>query len=110
MALTSAAIGTSNTTIYSSTGNNAITCMIFCNIVAFDASNPNANIATLTLYAVPNGATLSNNNLIAKAIPITAGETLSFDQEKLVLGNGDTLVAVSDTASRLVVTISTLAV
>jgi hypothetical protein len=44
------------------------------------------------------------------AIPITAGETLSLDQEKLVLANGDTLVAKSDTANALVMTISTLAV
>ena len=48
--------------------------------------------------------------MIVNAIPITAGETLSLDQEKLVLGNGDALIAKSDTGSTLVMTISTLAV
>jgi hypothetical protein len=62
------------------------------------------------LYAVPSGQTLSSTNLIINAIPVTAGETLSLDQEKLVLGNGDTLVAKSDVGSTLVMTISTLAV
>jgi hypothetical protein len=110
MALTSVAIGTTNTTIYSSSGNNAITTIIICNINAFNPSNPTANTANFTLYAVPNGQSLSTTNLIVNAVPITAGETLSLDQEKLVLGNGDVLVAKSDTASALVTTISTLAV
>lgn len=110
MALTSAAIGTTNTTIYTSSGSNAITCMIFCNTNAFNPSSPNANIAYLTLYAVPNGSSLTSTNLIVNQVPITAGETLSLDQEKLVLSNGDILVAVSSAANSLVTTISTLAV
>jgi len=73
-------------------------------------ATPTLNTAKFTLYAVPNGQTLSNTNLIVNSIPLTAGETLSLDQEKLVLGNGDTLVAKSDTANALVMTISTLAV
>ena len=110
MALTSTSIGTTNTTVYTSSGNNAITTMIICNVNAFVDATPTLNTAKFTLYAVPNGQSLSNRNLIVNAIPITAGETLSLDQEKLVLGNGDTLVANSDTDSALVITISTLAV
>jgi hypothetical protein len=48
--------------------------------------------------------------MIVNAIPITAGETLSLDQEKLVLANGDSLVAVSSVGTTLVMTLSTLAV
>jgi len=110
MALTSTAIGTTNTTVYASTGSNAITTIIICNVNAFVDATPTLNTAKFTLYAVPNGQTLSNTNLIVNSIPLTAGETLSLDQEKLVLGNGDTLVAKSDTANALVMTISTLAV
>lgn len=110
MALTSTAIALTNTTVYTSSGNNAITTMIICNVNAFNPSSPTANTANFTLYAVPSGQSLSSTNLIVNAVPITAGETLSLDQEKLVLGNGDTLVAKSDTASALVMTISTLAV
>jgi hypothetical protein len=110
MALTSSTIGTGNTTVYTSSGSNAITTIIICNINAFVDATPTANTAKFTLYAVPSGQTLSSTNLIVNAIPITAGETLSLDQEKLVLGNGDTLVAKSDVGSTLVMTISTLAV
>jgi hypothetical protein len=59
---------------------------------------------------VPSGGTPGPTNLIANQLPITAGETLSLDQEKIVLGNGDSLVAISSVATTLVMTLSTLAV
>jgi len=96
--------------VYTSTGSNAITSMIICNLFAFDPANPTNNTANLSLYAVPAGVTLTANHLIVNAIPITAGETLSLDQEKLVLANGDMLYAKSSVASTLVMAISTLTV
>jgi hypothetical protein len=110
MALTSSALTTGQTTVYTSSGNNAITSMIICNIIAYNPSTPAANTANFTLYAVASGQSASNTNMIVNAIPITAGETLSLDQEKLVLANGDSLVAVSSVGTTLVMTLSTLAV
>lgn len=107
MALTATLIGTSNTTVYTSTGSNAITCMMVCNYHASSAAN-------LTLYAVPNSAgsagTAANTNMIIKTLTIPAGETVSLDQEKLVLSNNDTIVAISTIASALTIVISTLPV
>jgi hypothetical protein len=112
MALNSTLIGTTNTTVYTSsvTGTqvgNAITSMIVCNY-------SNSTAATLTLYAVPhNGGTTGtagNVNMIINALPIPAGETVSLDQEKLVLDPNDTIVAVSSQATTLTITISTLPV
>jgi hypothetical protein len=48
--------------------------------------------------------------MIVNALPITAGETLSLDQEKLVLTTNDTLVAKSSVGATLSITISTLPV
>jgi hypothetical protein len=110
MALSSTAIGTTNTTVYTSSGNNAITSIIVCNVYAYNPSFPTDHTAKFSLWAVASGNSASNTNLIVNAIPITAGETLSLDQEKLVLGNGDTLVALSDSGSTLSITISTLPV
>lgn len=110
MAITSAAITTTATSVYSSTGSNAITCIIICNLFQFDAGNPALNTTNFYLYAVPGGGTPTNVNLIVNGLPITAGETLSLDQEKLVLENGDKLYAKADDGSTLVMTISTLAV
>jgi len=71
---------------------NAITCIMICNTSA-------STSATLTLYAVPatgGGTTVgsaSAANMIINALNIPAGETVSLDQEKLVLTNNDTIVA-----------------
>ena len=87
-----------------STGN-AITSMMICNYSGADD--------TLTMYAVPSGSSLptdANKTMLINALPIPAGETVSLDQEKLVLSSNDTIVAVSTVASTLAMTISTLPV
>lgn len=110
MALTSAAVTTGNLTVYTSSGNNAITTIVVCNVNAYNPASPTANTAQFTLWAVPNGSTANNSNMMVNAIPITAGETLSLEQERLVLGNGDSIVVKSDTANALAITLSTMVV
>jgi hypothetical protein len=111
MALTSSIIGTSNTTVYTSTVSgsqtgNAITCMMICN---YGSASSN-----ITIYAVPNSGgsvgSAANTNMIISALTIPIGETVSLDQEKLVLSSNDTIVAVSTVATTLAMTISTLPV
>lgn len=110
MAITNTQILTTDTTIYTSSGNNAITTVIVCNTATFDAGNPTVGQTNLYLHAVPYGGSVSSVNLIVNGLPIPAGETVSFDQEKMVLSDGDTLVASSDSPANLVATVSTLAV
>jgi len=101
MAITNTAILATNTEIYSSSGNNAITTVIICNTGGTDR--------TLTLYAVPNGGTAGTVNMIVNALNVPAGDTVSFDQEKMVLSTGDKLIAVASNTG-LSATVSTLAV
>lgn len=112
MALTSSLIGNTNTTVYTSTitgsqTGNAITSMIICNYTG-------GTTTTVTLYAVPNSAgavgTPSNTNMIVYQLSVPPGETVSLDQEKLVLSANDTIVAVAGAASVLSMTLSTLPV
>ena len=114
MAITNATIGTSSAAIYTSTSSagDAITSVIVCNTAEFDPENPTAGQVELTLYAVPSGGSASSpasNTMIVNKLPVPAGETVSFDQEKLVLSLGDMLVAKGSIAN-LVATVSTLAV
>lgn len=102
MALTSHVINTTNTSIYTSSGNNAITSIIVCNL--------NASTANLTLYAVPNGSSIGASTTMISALSIPSGETLSLDQEKLVLANGDAIYAISSLANALTIIVSTLPV
>jgi hypothetical protein len=106
MALTASLVGTTNTTVYTSSGNNAVTCMMVCNYSVAST--------TLSLYAVPNSGgavgTASNTNKIVSALSIPAGETVTLDQEKLVLAGNDTIVAIAGTTTSLNIVISTLPV
>jgi hypothetical protein len=117
MAITNAKITTSSAAIYTSSGANAITTVIVCNRKVFDPLNPTDNTAKLSLYAVPNGGSATSpaiETIIVNELVVPAGETVSFDQEKMVLANGDMLVAISNVGTTgnptLVATVSTLAV
>lgn len=115
MAITNESIGTTSSAIYTSTGNNAITTVIICNTALFDPTNPTLGQTNLYLYAVPAGGSAGSppaNSIIVNGLPIPAGETVMFDQEKMVLADGDMLVAKSEPTepTNLVATISTLAV
>jgi hypothetical protein len=116
MALTATAItvtsltsggGVNGTTIYTSSGNNAITSMIAC--------NNSTGAINLSLYAVPSGKTAYANPecTIVSVLVVPAGETVSFDQEKLVLGNIDVICAIASSSystTGVSVVISTLPV
>lgn len=105
--LKSTAIGTSSTDIYTSSGTNAITTVIVCNTATPD---PVVGLTYLTLHAVANGDSVGSTNMIVNQLPVPAGETVSFDAEKMVLSNGDRLVAYSASPANLAVTVSTLPV
>lgn len=114
MAIVNTSLTSTEASVYTSIGNNAITTVIVCNTSTYNPSNPTANQSMVYLYAVPNDegsvGIASNDNIIVNGLPIPAGETVSFDQEKMVLANNDSLWAKTDSASNLVVTVSTLAV
>ena len=110
MAIRNTALTSTAQSIFPSTGNNAITTMIFCNTSAFVPSTPAANTSLLYVYAVPSGGTAGPSNIIVNGLPIPAGETVSFDQEKIVLANGDFISAKTDSASNITATVSSLAV
>jgi hypothetical protein len=89
-------------TLASGSGARAITTVIVCNTGTTDR--------TVTLYAVPNpGTTASTGNMIVNALTVPAGDTVSFDQEKMVLATGDQLKAICS-GTGLTATVSTLVV
>ncbi len=96
-----ATIAGSANTLVSGSGARAITTVIVCNTTASDK--------TVTLYAVPNGGSAGDGTMIVNTLTVPAGDTVSFDQEKMVLGSGDELKAICS-ASGLTATVSTLVV
>jgi pectin methylesterase-like acyl-CoA thioesterase len=100
MALYNTAVPTgSAAALLSGSGERAITTVIVCNTTAGDLN--------LSLYAV--SAATANTALIVNALIIPAGDTVTFDQEKMVLATGDALHGLAS-GSGLSATVSTLAV
>ncbi len=103
MAITQAgAVGTGNTTMYTSTNTTAITCMFFM--------NDNAAARTLNIFVVQSGASPATTNQIIKAVSIDGGDTYVINLEKLVLDNGDTIVATASAGSSIYGTVSSVTI
>ena len=113
---------TSPTTVYTSSGNNAVTCIAICNTGAVSLTDETVNSADVNVYVVsPSGGgdntTISSGSLIVKQLIIPAGETVFFNDEKFVLATTDYIAvgyqmtgAASPVSNLLTVTVSTLPV
>lgn len=98
MAITNVVLTTTGNTIVTSSGTNVVSVMYFC--------NNNGSAQTFNLYAVPSGGIPAANTLIYKSVTIAAGDTFVVDLEKIVLGNGDALVANASANSAITATAS----
>ena len=113
---------TSPTTVYTSSGNNAVTCIAICNVGAVSLTDETVNSVDTNVYVVsPSGGgdntTANSSALIVKQLIIPAGETVFFNDEKFVLANTDYIAvgyqmtgAASPVSNLLTVTVSTLPV
>ncbi len=85
---------TSPTTVYTSSGNNAVTCIAVCNVGTISLTDETSQSVDVNIYIVsPSGGgdntTTSTSALIVKQLTIPAGETVFFNDEKFVLANTD---------------------
>jgi hypothetical protein len=105
MAIASTLITNSATAVFTCpTGQEyALTTMFFCNYSSSD-------VVLQSLNLVPNLGSASTTNRIVHNLTIPAGETFTFDSEKIILSSGDFVSAVTDVNSRLNVTFCTLRV
>ena len=83
MTIQVANVTTAGNTVYTSSGNTAITFLSICNF---------ANVTcTANVFVVPSGGTAGNTNIVLATIELTGLETyqLYAGGEKLLLNNGD---------------------
>ncbi len=81
----------------------AVTCMMFCNY----STQP----VVLNVWLLgPTPAAISNTSIVMHNLTIPAGETFTFDTEKIVLSTGERVHATADVNSRLSVTVSSMRV
>ena len=113
MAISNTAISNSATPIFTSSGANAITTVIVCNVNTYVPATPLIGLTTLKMWAVPQADVSAgplDKHLIVNGVDVPAGETFTFDNERLVLSNGDVLYAQAGALSTLVSTVSSLPV
>ena len=105
MAIASTLITSTPTAIFTCPSGQeyALTTMFFCNYSGSDVVLQSMNL-------VPNGGSASTTNRIVHNLTIPAGETFTFDSEKIIISSGDFVSAVADVNSRLNVTFCTLRV
>jgi hypothetical protein len=114
---------TAPTTVYTSSGNNAVTCISICNTGTISLTDETSQSVDINIYIVsPSGGgdninTTGSNSLIVKQLTVPAGETIFFNDEKFVLANTDYIAvgyqmsnAASPVTNLLNVTVSTLPV
>ena len=105
MAISSVLITTTPSAIFTVPAGQevALTTMFFCNYSASDVTLNSLNL-------VSSAGSASDTNRIVKDLIVPAGETLTFDTEKIVLSTGDFVSAVASDNNRLAVTLCTLQV
>lgn len=89
----------------------AITTVMVCNSYDPGAVNADAQYCTFDMYLVPDGSTISPETTgIIRRLTIPAGETFTFDSEKIILEEYDRLVLDGAAPGHLVATVSYLEV
>lgn len=102
MAIAQQTVGTSATTIYTSTNESAVVSVYFM--------NNDASAVTLQIHVVQDGDTAADTNKIVKDLSISAADTYVMDTEKLILSNNDTIQASASTGSVIQATVSYIGV
>ena len=102
MALSNTAVLSSATDIYVSTGETCVVSAFFCNY----SSSP----VTINLFAIAEGGAANDGAIIFKNLSINANDTFIFNTERLILADGDKLVASASSAGAVTATVSSTSV
>jgi len=94
----------------------AVTTIVLCNVLTPDPSNEAFNSCNVNIYIVPLSApagfgnSVGNSTLLVSNLPVPAGETVFFAEERMVLDSGDAIFVGTSVANAICVTVSSLQV
>jgi hypothetical protein len=95
-------IATAPTVVFTASGEQAITTMIFCN-----TSQTTNDL--VTVWIVPSTQPLDISRMVMNQVSLPKGETFALDSERFVLSDGDTIQAQSAQNGIISCTISSMA-
>jgi hypothetical protein len=84
----------------------AVTTILFCNTALPADIYSDDGDTYLDLHLCKNGAAAGPGNQVLNNIPIPAGETFSFDTEKIILEAGDVVKAATTSPTNITATVS----
>jgi len=91
---------------------NAITTIIICNVGTPDINDESLDAATITINLLRGNLappdTVQARNTIIKDLFVPAGETVFFNEEKIIVSGGEYIVVTASAANRIAVTVSSL--
>jgi hypothetical protein len=84
----------------------AVTTILFCNTALPEEIYTQGADTFLDLHLCKNDAAAGPQNQVLNTIPIPAGETFSFDTEKIILEAGDVIKASTTSPTNITATVS----
>lgn len=99
MAIQSNYLTTSATSVYTSSGSTVAMTFYVANYTT------SAN-ATFSIWAVPNGGTASNVNVLYSSVPVQAGDTYLASTERIFLEDGDSIYAKCSSGNVMSITLT----
>ena len=88
----------------------AITTIMVCNTVVPNPGHEEDGLTQFDMHFVKSGDPKSDTNKVINNLPLPAGETFTFDSEKVVLEEGDRIVLLGESPTVLSATVSYLEV
>jgi hypothetical protein len=88
----------------------AVTTIAFCNTAAPSAADETTDSVIVNIYLVRSGKSFVPGNLIVSSLTVPAGETVFFNDERIILNSADEIWVGTSAAARLAVTVSALPV
>jgi len=98
MAITNTLISTTAANVYASVGNTVVATVYFY--------NQSGASALVEVFAVPAGGTANANTQVYGNLVIVATDTYVMDVEKLLFSNDDALMANTNIANTVTVTVT----
>jgi len=83
-------VGTSNVTLLSGSAASEKA------VIGFSFCNYDTVAHKVTVWLVPNGGSAGDSNLLLKEVDIAATDTFFWDSIKVILGDGESLIALAD--------------
>lgn len=84
--------------IYTSSGNSAVTTIYFCNKTGLSV--------TVNVYVVANASVSGGNNIIYSNLVLAGNDTYVVDSERLLLDDGSFIAANASANSAVITTVS----